>query len=70
MKKKIFAAIDVGSHELAMKIFEVSPQSGLKVIDHLRHGLDIGTESYKTGKLSYEHMEELCHVLREFTKIM
>ena len=70
MKKKIFAAIDVGSHELAMKIFEVSPQTGLKVIDHVRHSLDIGTESYKTGKLSYEHMEELCHVLREFTLVM
>ena len=70
MKKKTFAAIDVGSHELAMKIVEVSPQSGLKVIDHVRYGLDIGTESYKTGKLSYEHMEELCHVLREFVKMM
>ncbi len=70
MKKRMFAAIDVGSHELAMKIFEVSPQTGLKVIDHVRHSLDIGTESYKTGKLSYEHMEELCHVLREFTFIM
>lgn len=70
MKKKTFAAIDVGSHELAMKIFEVSPQTGLKVIDHLRHSLDLGTESYKTGKLSYEHMEELCHVLREFMVVM
>ena len=47
MKKKTFAAIDVGSHELAMKIVEVSQQSGLKVIDHIRYGLDIGTESYK-----------------------
>lgn len=70
MKKTVFAAMDIGSHELAMKIFEVSPQTGLKVIDHIRHRLDIGTESYKTGKLTYEHMEELCHVLREFVKIM
>lgn len=70
MKKRLFAAIDIGSHELAMKIVEVSSQNGLKVIDHLRYGLDIGTESYKTGKLSYEHMEELCHVLREFVKVM
>lgn len=70
MKKKIFAAIDVGSRELAMKIIEVSVQSGLNVIDHIRYRLDIGTESYKTGKLSYEHMEELCRVLREFIQIM
>ncbi|MBQ7972040.1 MAG: exopolyphosphatase [Lachnospiraceae bacterium] len=70
MKKKLFAAIDVGSFELAMKIFEISSQSGLKEIDHIRHRLDLGTESYKTGKLSYDRMEELCRVLKEYAGIM
>ena len=70
MKKKTFAAIDAGSRELAMKIFEISSQAGLRVVEHLRYRLDIGTESYKTAKLSYEHMEELCRVLREFAQIM
>ena len=37
MAVKTFAAIDVGSYELAMKIFEVSKARGMKEIDHVRH---------------------------------
>ncbi len=70
MAVKTFAAIDVGSYELAMKIFEVSKTRGMKEIDHIRHSIDMGTESYTTGKLSYQRAEELCRVLREFSGIM
>ena len=70
MAVKTFAAIDVGSYELAMKIFEVSKVKGMKEIDHIRHSIDMGTESYATGKLSYQRVEELCRILREFTDIM
>lgn len=70
MAVKTFAAIDVGSYELSMKIFEVSKNYGMKEIDHIRHGIDMGTESYITGKLSYDRVEELCRILREFGDIM
>lgn len=70
MKRKVFAAIDLGSYELAMKIFEISAQKGMCEIDHIRHRIDLGTESYRSGKLTYEHMEELCRVLKEYKRIM
>ena len=70
MSVKTFAAIDIGSYELAMKIFEVSQARGMREIDHIRHSIDMGTETYGTGKLSYERVDELCHVLREFSDIM
>ena len=70
MAVKTFAAIDVGSYELAMKIFEVSKARGMKEIDHVRHSIDMGTESYTTGKLSYQRVEELCRILGEFAGIM
>lgn len=70
MSVKTFAAIDVGSYELSMKIFEVSRARGMREIDHVRYGIDMGTESYSTGKLSFERMEELCEELVEFTQIM
>ena len=37
MAVKTFAAIDVGSFEISMKIFQVS-KNGMKEIDHIRHG--------------------------------
>ncbi|MCM1136695.1 MAG: exopolyphosphatase [Clostridium sp.] len=70
MQVKTFAAIDVGSYELSMKIFEVSKARGMLEIDHIRHSIDMGTETYGEGKLSYERVNELCHVLREFSGIM
>ncbi|HPF29340.1 MAG TPA: exopolyphosphatase [Lachnospiraceae bacterium] len=70
MAIKTFAAIDVGSFEMAMKIFEISGKTGMKEIDHIRHRLALGTDSYSTRKISYDKMEELCRVLREFQEIM
>ncbi len=70
MSVKTFAAIDVGSYELAMKIFEVSKVRGMREIDHIRHSIDMGTETYTKGKLSHERVDELCRVLREFADIM
>lgn len=70
MAVKTFAAIDVGSYELSMKIFEVSKARGIHEIDHIRHSIDMGTETYITGKLGYERAEELCRILGEFRDIM
>lgn len=70
MPVSMFAAIDVGSYELAMKIFEFSRKNGMREIDHVRHRIDLGTDTYATGKVSYARMDELCRVLREFSDIM
>lgn len=67
---KTFAAIDVGSFELSMKIFEISSQTGMREIDHIRHHIDLGTDTYAVGKISYARVDELCRYLNEFMKIM
>ncbi len=67
---KTFAAIDVGSYELAMKIFEISQKNGLREIDHIRHRIDLGTDTFATGKISYERVDELSRVLRDYRDIM
>ena len=67
---KLFAAIDVGSYETGMKIFELSRKSGVKELDYVRRRVDLGTDSYNTGKISYERMDELCNVLNGFRDIM
>lgn len=70
MGYQTFAAIDIGSYELSMKIFEISSQRGIKEIDCIRHRIELGTDSYFTGKISNERIDELCRMLREFTQIM
>lgn len=70
MTMKTFAAIDVGSYELAMKIFEISKRNGIREVDLVRYGIELGTDTYNTGKIGYERVDELCSVLKEFSNIM
>lgn len=67
---KVFAAIDVGSYELSMKIYEITGKGNLKVIDSIRKRIELGTDTYNTGKISSERVDELCKTLLEFKTIM
>lgn len=66
----VFAAIDVGSYEIAIKIFEVSGKGKLRTLDMARRRIDLGTDSYTMGRISSEHMDELCDTLNSFKQIM
>ncbi len=70
MANHLFAAIDVGSFELEMGIYEMSPRNGMRQIDHLRHVIALGRETYHTGKISYRLVDEMCRVLADFSRIM
>lgn len=70
MADKLFAAIDVGSFEMAMKIYEISSKKGMKEIEHVRHRLALGSDSYNSGKISFSKIDDLCDVLRKFSDIM
>lgn len=65
-----FAAIDVGSSGLSMKIFEVSKTRGIHELTHLRHKLLLGAETYAKGSISYATLTEICNVLKDFSRIM
>ena len=70
MAVTLFAAIDVGSYELEMKIFQCTPRKGIRQIDDVRYRIELGKDTYTTGKVSIQKMEELCAVLGDFVKIM
>ncbi len=70
MGVRTFAAIDVGSFELAMKIFEFSGKNNMREIDCVSRRIDLGSDTYSDGKISNEKMDELCRTLKEFADIM
>ena len=67
---RYFAAIDVGSFELELGIYEISAKTGIKRVDYIKHTIALGSDTYKYGKISYEMIDELCDVLSDFKKIM
>ena len=39
MTYRIFGAIDVGSYEISLKIYELSTKNGIRLLNHVRHRL-------------------------------
>lgn len=70
MTGELFAAIDVGSYEMALKIFELSGKYGVRELDYVRHRMDIGSETYAYGTISNRHVDEMIRILSDFKKIM
>lgn len=70
MSVKTFAAIDVGSFEISLKIVEFSGKNASRVIEHIRKRIDLGGDTYVTGKINAERLDELCRTLKEFFGIM
>ncbi len=70
MAVHLFAAIDVGSFELELGIYEISGKAGVKRVDHIRHVIALGKDTYSAGKISYELVEEMCQVLADFVTVM
>ena len=70
MNIQTFAAIDIGSFELTMKIYEFSGKNHMREVDYISRRLDLGTDTYSRGKISNDKMDELCRTLNEFRDIM
>ncbi len=65
-----FAAIDVGSFEIEMGIYEISSKNGIRLVDHIRHVIGLGRDTYKSGRIAYERIDEVCRILEDFAGIM
>ncbi len=70
MSYQTFGAIYIGSYEMSLKVFELTPKKKMKEIDHLRKRLDLGRDVYKDGIIGYEMVDEICDTLNEFALIM
>lgn len=65
-----FAAIDIGSYEVAMKIYELSKKNGIREIDYLRYRMELGKDAYANGKIGHQMLEHLCQILKNYQDIM
>lgn len=66
----LFGAIDVGSHEMELKVFELSKKNGIRQIDDIVHLIDLGSDTYNDGRISFAHVAEIKRILLDFKKVM
>ena len=58
MAVHLFGAIDVGSYEMELIIYEISKKRGIREIDDIIHRIPLGTDTYNTGKISVKHTSD------------
>ncbi|MDD6071277.1 MAG: HD domain-containing protein [Clostridiales bacterium] len=70
MAVKTFAAIDVGSTDVSMKIFEITSKRGYRQLDYVSNIIELGSDTYADGYVSQDSIEKLCDILIRFSKKM
>lgn len=70
MVETTFAAIDIGSYEVSMKIFEFSGKNGFRELNDIRYRLEIGRGAYSAGRLEAETVDAICSILKDFDRMM
>ena len=66
MALKTYAAIEIGSKELVLKVYEIGKRIGIRQLDCVKYMLDLGSSAYSEGYIGYEQVNELCDVLKKF----
>ena len=61
MSVTTFAAISIGSYEIELKIFEISPKTGIREMDRISHVIELGRDTYNKDKISFEMVDKLCN---------
>lgn len=70
MAAMTFAAIDIGSYEVSMKIFELSKRIGFRELNDVRYSLELGKGAYADGRIDTQMLNILCEVLNDFKRLM
>lgn len=70
MAYQMFAAINVGSSDISMKIFELNSKWGSKEVDSISTILELGSDTYRLGYVSNDKINELMDCLNQFKNKM
>lgn len=70
MASKVFAAIDVGSNELSMKVYEITLKKGVREIDYVNSTVELGSDTYNSGRITEDSIMKVCEILNKFRRKM
>lgn len=65
-----FAAIDIGSYNVSMEIFEITKKNGLKSLTTVRQSMELGRDTYMKRRITSQSLKELTAILKDYSRIM
>lgn len=66
----LFAVIHVGSEQVSMQIVEYQSIHDIKIIDKASRNVVLGEETFKTGRISFGVVREICDLLNGFRRML
>ena len=70
MQYKVYGVIEIGGYTASLNIYEISRKNGLRILDRMSYPIELGRDSYASGKISQDTANELCTIIREFAQAM
>jgi exopolyphosphatase/guanosine-5'-triphosphate,3'-diphosphate pyrophosphatase len=65
----IFAAIHLGSEQVSVQIVEYKDIDEFKIIDQASRQVALGEEAFKTGRISFAAVNEICELLKGYRRM-
>jgi exopolyphosphatase/guanosine-5'-triphosphate,3'-diphosphate pyrophosphatase len=66
----LFAAIHVGSEQVSVQVVEYQTLHNIKIIDTASRHVMLGEETFKTGRIGYAAVSEICDLLNGYRRIL
>ncbi|MDR0361625.1 MAG: HD domain-containing protein [Planctomycetota bacterium] len=63
---ELVAGIDIGSTAARMAVAEMSPDTGIRMIEELNQPVSTGADTYRHGRILPETLRSICRVMENF----
>lgn len=67
---RLFCIIHIGSEQIMLQISEYSNIANLRVIEKASREVFLGEETFKTGRISFTTVGQLCELLRGYKRLI
>lgn len=67
---ELFAAIDIGSNSIKMKIVSIDEKQNIGMLEELRKNIALGKDTFNYNRISTEVVLKLCETLKDFRSVM
>ncbi len=65
-----FGVMHIGSEQVSLQIVEYNTLKDMKVVERVSSQVTLGEETFKTGKISFAAVRELCELLKGYRRIL
>lgn len=65
-----FGVMHIGSEQVSLQIVEYNSLGDMKVVERTSSHVTLGEETFKTGKISFAAVRELCELLKGYRRIL